>query len=70
MINEDNKTEIIPANPEHPDPVPETETPNVPRKVPVPPEAPDRTPLEVPPRKPEEVPIQEPEKPNRNAPKA
>lgn len=55
-----NETDPKPKKPHHPEPG-KSPSPEVPRKVPTPPSAPDRTPVEVPPpKRKEEVPIKEP----------
>ena len=66
-----NNPKITANKPEHPDKDPGKNSPSIPRKVPVPPDAPERIPVEVPsPEKPNDVPIRDPEYPRKNPPKA
>ena len=53
------KEEETPNSPNHPDPKPGHDDPDIPRKVPF------REPKEVPPTQPTEVPIREPRKPQK-----
>lgn len=66
MRMNEKKPDVVPNRPTHPNKDP---GPTVPRKVPVPPKAPDRTPVEVPPEQPEEVPIKEPHDPSKVKPR-
>lgn len=67
----DPKRSPKPNKPVHPEEEPGKSTPDIPRKVPNPPGAPDRTPIEIPPHEPKEVPVKEPERsPGKNPPKA
>lgn len=69
MINSD-KPKITPNKPEHPNEKPGPENPSIPRRIPTPPDAPDRTPIEAPPKDPEEVPVKDPQDPRKKPPKA